>query len=161
MTNFQRTQSWLQACGKEPSLKDLSVQIGCHIEEFIEFLATLDMESSISDELMMASMRSLRILSIDLKKGYSLARIRPDHRAHALDALCDLEVTGNGCAFLAGFDKDGADRAVLDSNDAKLVDGKPLILEGGKIGKPPGWVAPDLSKFSNSYDEGSHDNRTD
>lgn len=149
-TNFQRTQAWLQACGKTPSLKDLSVQIGCHLEEIIELLATLELESSIADELMMASMRSLRILSLDLKKGYSHARIRPDHRAHALDALCDIEVTLNGCAFLAGFDKDGADQAVLDANDAKLVDGKPVILEGGKIGKPPGWTAPDLTPFLNA-----------
>jgi len=36
---------------------------------------------------------------------------------------------------------------VLDSNDAKLVDGKPVILPGGKIGKPEGWKAPNLSMF--------------
>jgi len=50
-------------------------------------------------------------------------------------------------AYLAGFDKDAADQAVLDSNDAKLVDGKPVILDGGKIGKPPGWKPPDLRGF--------------
>ena len=53
----------------------------------------------------------------------------------------------NGIAFLAGFDKDGADQAVLASNDAKLVDGKPVLLEGGKIGKPEGWKPPDLSAY--------------
>ena len=63
------------------------------------------------------------------------------------DALCDIEVTANGVAYLAEMDKPGADRAVLDSNDAKLVDGKPVILEGGKIGKPAGWTAPDLRGF--------------
>ena len=57
------------------------------------------------------------------------------------------EVTGNGVAYLAGFDKRGADQAVLASNDAKLVDGKPVIMPGGKIGKPEGWKAPDLSGF--------------
>jgi len=40
-----------------------------------------------------------------------------------------------------------ADQAVLESNEAKLVDGEPIILEGGKIGKPDGWTAPDLSEF--------------
>jgi hypothetical protein len=50
-------------------------------------------------------------------------------------------------AYLADFDKEGADEAVLASNEAKLVDGKPVILEGGKIGKPPHWVAPDLAGF--------------
>lgn len=50
-------------------------------------------------------------------------------------------------AYLAGFDKDGADGAVLDANDAKLVDGKPVLLPGGKIGKPEGWKPPGLSVF--------------
>jgi hypothetical protein len=69
----------------------------------------------------------------------------PTHlRIDALDALCDTEVTGNGLAYMMGFDKPTADALVLDSNDAKLVDGKPVILEGGKIGKPEGWKAPDL-----------------
>jgi predicted HAD superfamily Cof-like phosphohydrolase len=64
-----------------------------------------------------------------------------------LDGLCDVEVTANGVAYLAGFDKPSADQAVLASNEAKLVDGKPVILEGGKIGKPEGWKAPDLRGF--------------
>lgn len=59
-------------------------------------------------------------------------------KAEALDALCDMELTGNGIAYLAGFNKVDADQAVLDSNDAKLVDGKPVILPSGKIGKPEG-----------------------
>ncbi|MGL4831112.1 MAG: hypothetical protein ACRCWS_00815, partial [Propionibacteriaceae bacterium] len=73
--------------------------------------------------------------------------INSSDRIEALDALCDSEVTGNGVAYLAGFDKRSADMAVLSSNDAKLVDGKPVILPGGKIGKPDGWKAPDLSGF--------------
>lgn len=76
-----------------------------------------------------------------------MARINSSDRIEALDALCDSEVTGNGVAYLAGFDKQGADMAVLASNDAKLIDGKPVILPGGKIGKPDGWKAPDLSGF--------------
>ena len=28
-----------------------------------------------------------------------------------------------------------------------LVDGKPVLLEGGKIGKPEGWKAPDLLPY--------------
>ena len=38
MTNYERTEAWLKACGKEPDAMDLSVQIGCHLEEFCEFL---------------------------------------------------------------------------------------------------------------------------
>ena len=50
-------------------------------------------------------------------------------------------------AYMANLDKPSADQAVLASNDAKLVGGKPVILEGGKIGKPDGWKPPDLRPF--------------
>jgi predicted HAD superfamily Cof-like phosphohydrolase len=65
----------------------------------------------------------------------------------ARDALCDREITGNGAAHLCGFKKDEADQAVLASNDAKLVNGKPVLRAGGKIGKPDDWAPPDLSAF--------------
>jgi hypothetical protein len=68
-------------------------------------------------------------------------------RVACLDALCDIDVTLNGVAFLAGFDKNGADDAVLDSNDSKFEDGKAVILPGGKIGKGKNYVEPDLTPF--------------
>lgn len=147
MTNYERTAAWLMACGKEPTTANLSVQIGCHIEEFIELLGTLDFASPNDEKIVNAVMAELNYVSKNLKTRTSLARIRADQREQALDALCDGEVTGNGIAFLAAFDKISADEAVLNANDAKLVDGKPVILEGGKIGKPEGWTPPDLSAF--------------
>ena len=146
-SNFERTAAWLKACGKVPGPAALSVQIGCHIEEICEFLNCLDFDSardlgnveSCSDDLM--------LVATALKKGLVMGFINPSDQVDALDALCDIEVTGNGVAYLAGFDKRAADQAVLASNDAKLVDGKPVILQGGKIGKPEGWTAPDLSGF--------------
>jgi len=147
VTNYERTAAWLMACGKEPTTANLSVQIGCHIEEFIELLGTLDFASPNDEKIVNAVMAELNYVSKNLKTRTSLARIRADQREQALDALCDGEVTGNGIAFLAAFDKISADEAVLNANDAKLVDGKPVILEGGKIGKPEGWTPPDLSAF--------------
>lgn len=147
MTNYQRTKDWLAACGKEPSAENLSVQIGCHMEETLEFFSTLDFSTSHEDQTMRVVIANLSSLSRMLKTRIAHTRIRASEREAALDALCDSEVTGNGVAYLAGFDKDGADAAVLASNDAKLVDGKPVILPGGKIGKPEGWKPPDLSPF--------------
>lgn len=146
-TNFQRTAAWLKACGKVPGPAALSVQIGCHIEEFIEFLMCVDFDSVEDAEDLERSVADMLHVASGLKKGLVMANINPSDRIEALDALCDSEVTGNGVAYLAGFDKQGADMAVLASNDAKLVDGKPVILPGGKIGKPDGWKAPDLSGF--------------
>jgi predicted HAD superfamily Cof-like phosphohydrolase len=146
-SNFERTAAWLKACGKVPGPAALSVQIGCHLEEFIEFLMCVDFDSAEDAESLERSVADLLRVANCLKKGLVMACINPSDRIEALDALCDSEVTGNGVAYLAGFDKQGADMAVLASNEAKLVDGKPVILPGGKIGKPDGWKAPDLSGF--------------
>ena len=146
-SNFERTAAWLKACGKVPGPAALSVQIGCHIEEFLEFLMCVDFDSAEDAESLEISVEQLQRVAHGLKKGLVMASINSSDRIEALDALCDSEITGNGVAYLAGFDKRGADQAVLASNDDKLENGKPVILPGGKIGKRQGWKAPDLSTF--------------
>lgn len=147
MTNFQRTAAWLTACGKQPSTENASTQIGCQIEEFTELLRCLRTDSDGYAKLLERCIADLEWFAVKLKRGEQAVYVPLHLREAALDALCDCEVTGNGVAFLLGMDKDAADQAVLDSNDAKLVDGKPVILEGGKIGKPSGWIAPKLDAF--------------
>ncbi len=147
MNNFQRTANWLSACGKTPGPENLSLQIGCQIEEFCEFLKTLRTGKDGYAKLIQRTRDDLEWMAEKLKRGELAVDIPYHLRAEALDALCDIEVTGNGVAYFAGFDKPGADSAVLDSNDAKLIDGQPVILPGGKIGKPAGWTAPELVQF--------------
>lgn len=147
MTNFDRTVNWLKACGKEPNPENMSVQIGCHLEEVCEFIKTLRTDSEGYAKLMDRTRLDLEWFASKLKRREQFVYIPTHLRVDALDALCDTDVTGNGVAYMAGFAKNGADEAVLASNDAKLVDGKPVILEGGKIGKPPGWKAPELRGF--------------
>ena len=147
-TNFQRNVSWLQACGKEPMNPDhISVAIGVDIEETAELLNCIRLNHERAQQVLERIVADLEWLGTKLKRGDYIGHIPQHLRDMALDALCDREVTGNGVAFLAGMNKDAADQAVLASNDAKLVDGKPVLLEGGKIGKPQGWRAPDLSAF--------------
>jgi predicted HAD superfamily Cof-like phosphohydrolase len=147
ISHFQRTANWLMACGKQQTMEDLSVQIGCHIEEVCEFMKTLRTDSEGYAKLMDRTRLDLEWFASKLKRRDQFVYIPTHLRADALDALCDTDVTGNGIAHLAAFNKDAADREVLASNDAKLVDGKPVILEGGKIGKPEGWTPPDLRPF--------------
>lgn len=147
MNNFDRTANWLRACGKTPSPIDLSVQIGCHLEEFAEFLKAVRCDDTQKNIEMWAIVSHLERLAKLVKRRAFYISIPDVSRVFALDALCDCEVTGNGVAFLAGFDKVAADQEVLSSNDAKLVDGKPVILEGGKIGKPEGWRPPYLREY--------------
>lgn len=146
LSNFERTRRWLAACGKLPSDPNLSTQIGCHIEEFTEFIDVVNIESATGATSVATQEVSniLKAIAINLKRGHATARIYD--REAALDALSDSEVTGNGIAYLAGFDKPAADRRVLDANDNKLnADGTAVILDGGKIGKRQGWQAADLA----------------
>lgn len=147
LSNFSRTASWLAACGKQPGNEQhLSTQIGCHLEEFCEFLDAIGIEShtgataSVTQEVSAI----LKAIATNLKLGHAKALVYD--REMALDALCDCEVTGNGVAFLAGFDKEEADLRVLASNESKLnADGSAVILDGGKIGKSALYAPPDLT----------------
>ncbi len=146
LSNFRRNANWLDACGKQPSEASLSVQIGCCLEEMAEFVDTLNILSPTGSTSAAGQENSafMKAIGNNLKSGYAIARIYD--REMALDALCDIEVTLNGIAYLAGMDKEEADRRVLASNESKLnLDGTPVILPGGKIGKGPQYVAPNLT----------------
>jgi len=147
MSNFERTADWLAACGKDQNEENVSVQIGCQLEEICEFMACLRTDKDGYARLLERSITDLVWFANKLKNRENFVYIPSHLRVEALDALCDIEVTGNGIAYFAGFNKEDADDAVLNSNDAKLIDGKPVILRGGKIGKPDGWTAPDLTDF--------------
>ena len=147
LTNYHRTANWLKACGKKPTPEDLSVQVGCHLEEFCEFLKNVRSDSEGYAKLLQRTVSDLEWFASKLKRRDQVIYIPIHLRVDALDALCDTEVTGNGVAYMAGFDKPAADVAVMESNDAKLVNGKPVLLEGGKIGKPGDWKAPNLRGF--------------
>ncbi len=149
MTNHQRTAQWLSACGKEPgNSKQLSTQVGVHLEEWVEFLQCLRIDSDGGQLVLDRTAADMEWLAIKLKRGDYTAHIPNHMRLDALDALCDCEVTGNGVAFLAGFNKDAADQEVLRSNDSKLnADGTAVILLGGKVGKSELYTPPNLTPF--------------
>ena len=147
-TNFDRTAAWLKACGKEQlNPAHLSTQLGVHCEEITELLECIELDSREDENTLNCLIDDLRTLATSIKKATIHASIKTGKEVAALDALCDSEVTGNGIAYLADFDKNGADKEVLASNDSKLVDGKPVLLPGGKIAKGPNYKAPELEKF--------------
>ena len=163
-TNFKRTADWLALAGKEPgNLQHFSVQLGNHIEEIVEMFDCIavvansveaqrnQLHAQMSREHLKRVLDSLDAVAGDLKSGRVSAYVLDP--VGLLDSLGDQSVTGDGVAFLAGFDKDGADTAIIDSNYDKFVDGKPLFKEGGKIAKREGWVAPDLTPFVADFSE--------
>jgi predicted HAD superfamily Cof-like phosphohydrolase len=68
-----------------------------------------------------------------------------------LDALLDFIVVTTGAIHSAGFDGEGGWKEVMKTNFKKVDDetGKVRKREDGKVLKPVGWVAPDLTPFVN------------
>ena len=60
------------------------------------------------------------------------------------DALADIIYIACGTAVSYGIPLDRVFTEVHRSNMAKLVDGKVIRREDGKIQKPEGWSAPDV-----------------
>ena len=60
------------------------------------------------------------------------------------DALADIIYIACGTAVSYGIPLDKVFAEVHRSNMAKLVDGKPIYREDGKVMKPEGWTPPDI-----------------
>ena len=60
------------------------------------------------------------------------------------DALADIIYIACGTAVSYGIPLDKVFEEVHRSNMAKLVDGKVLRREDGKVQKPEGWTPPDI-----------------
>jgi predicted HAD superfamily Cof-like phosphohydrolase len=70
-------------------------------------------------------------------------------RVEQLDALIDILVVTIGAIHSAGFDAEGAWKEVMSTNFAKIdrETGKVRKREDGKVLKPLGWTAPELTPF--------------
>ena len=68
-----------------------------------------------------------------------------------LDALIDILVVTIGAIHSGGFDAEGAWNEVMKTNFAKIDSetGKVRKRDDGKVLKPEGWVAPNLTPFIN------------
>lgn len=70
-------------------------------------------------------------------------------RVEQLDALIDILVVTIGAIHSAGFDAEGAWKEVMKTNFAKIdkETGKVRKREDGKVLKPVGWTAPNLTPY--------------
>jgi len=68
-----------------------------------------------------------------------------------LDAMIDILVVTIGAIHSMGADPEGAWNEVMRSNLAKIDPDSGTVLkrEDGKVLKPAGWTAPELSPFLN------------
>lgn len=133
---IEDTKRWFEAAIPTPSPQNVSVQIGCHMEEFAEMLTALG-ETTLAGAVDRVA---------DMYKSAIYASPAIDRR-ELLDALADQIVTAVGIGHMLGMDIVGALGEVNRSNFSKFVDGKPVFKSNGKVDKGVNYTPPDLSAF--------------
>lgn len=135
---------WHKRARPKPTDEDFNVQLGCHFEEVVEMIDTLDFESCDGIEYEVRTTRvALNALARMLKNGELIARITD--RKEFLDSLADQVVTAVGAGYCAGMKTADAVAAVNRSNYSKFdKNGYPIFNEHGKIAKGPDYAPPNL-----------------
>lgn len=140
------TQSLIQLLFPKPSPRDFTVQLAVHFEEFAELLETVELNNSQIQFELGAARAALNRISNIMRKDDSV-RAHFSNRVAALDALGDNLVTSFQVAHQASFNLEGAFLNIGQSNQTKLVDGKPIYDDTGKWKKGPDYKPPELASF--------------
>ncbi len=135
---LQNTVDWFAEAVRTPTDKNKVVQIGVHIEEFSEMLASIGL-AECADSMSHAAdfFKAGQVSYSDLKID----------RQELLDSLADQIVTSCGIAHLFGMDIIGALNEVNRSNWSKFENGRAIFDENGKIKKGVNYSKPKLESF--------------
>jgi predicted HAD superfamily Cof-like phosphohydrolase len=129
---------WHRRARPKPTPENFNVQLGCHVEEFIEMLDAVKFNGT------WTNLRYELVLLADrLKANMESAEIVD--RKEFLDSLADQIVTSVGVGHCAGMKTSDAVDAVSRSNWSKFNDeGFPIFNESGKIMKGANYKRPYL-----------------
>ena len=146
--------SWFNEATPNPTSKNISTQIGCNFEEMHEFSERVSLnnleiieDGETAAEILANAQKYLHKLA-NLCKKNDIAFVAEEDRLEALDAICDITVTGVGVATYLKMDAVGAQREVNRSNFSKFDEnGKAIRDENQKIIKGPNYSRADLTAF--------------
>lgn len=138
------TEAWFRKAVPNPTSKNISTQIGCHLEEVAEMLNAIT-----SNNLERASQIDALRAAIDhvgnlLKKDNNIV-IKDS--VELLDSLADQIVTATGVGTFLGMNVPGALAEVNRSNYSKFEDGEPVFNENKKVMKGKDYTPPDLTPY--------------
>lgn len=144
--SIHRIVNWFKKAVPEPTEKNFNTQIGVHLEEVTEMLASLHGHNMETDEALKVFQNQVYDFAEKLKKGE--IKVIVENRLDFLDAICDQIVTGTGAAIYQNMDIESAIEEVAASNDSKFdTDGNVLFNDDLKIIKGPNYWKPDLRPF--------------
>jgi hypothetical protein len=128
---------WHKRARPTPDAKGLGVSLGCHAEEFVEMLDSLEHTQAVWD-----ARRAVTVLANLWKSGEHYPVIAD--RKELLDSLADQIVTAVGVGHCANMNVPEACLRVNQSNWSKTVEGKFVYDANGKIAKPSTYQPPNL-----------------
>jgi len=136
---------WHKRARPEPTQYDFNVQLGCHIEEFVEMLQSITLSSnkkgSVDSFLKLVDV--LENFANDLKSN--TIAIGVADKKEFLDSLADQVVTAVGVAHCAKMDMAKAVEEVNQSNWSKFnYKGFPEYDKHGKVKKGENYKPPQL-----------------
>jgi len=121
------------------------------VASLLEFNQAFDIPKLDSPDIGPEDMIELRIKLLREEVEEYAEAARAGDMVEILDALADIGYILAGTIINHGMQYiyDDAFNEVHRSNMAKLVDGKVLRREDGKVMKPEGWTPPQLDQFLN------------
>jgi len=119
------------------------------VKSLLEFNEAFEIPKLDSPDLGPDEMIELRIKLLREEVEEYAEAARSDDLEEVLDELADIGYILDGTISNHGMQKiyDDAFNEVHRSNMAKLVDGKVIRREDGKVLKPDGWQPPQLKQF--------------
>lgn len=144
---------FMKACEQEvretpsvPSKEAVYLRANLTLEECTEFIEALFTGES-------RKLPYTKMVIVSLKAAMSALELGAKHQdfnpadvdmKEVLDAITDIEYVNIGAANTFGFDLEKSFNIVHDSNMSKLVDGKAVKNEFGKVIKGPNYYPPNL-----------------
>ena len=146
--SIESIELWHKRARPNPTEKDFSVQLGCHMEEFVEMIEALRFTHKNGTGVEMPGKNSMLYQQVkDFADGLKAGRITADvaNRKELVDAMADQVVTAVGVGYTAGLKINRAVDIVNTSNWSKFnPEGQPYFDQNGKVLKGPNYVPPAL-----------------
>lgn len=140
-----QTKKWFEIAVPNPTSKNISTQIGCHLEEVVEMLVELSATDNESHRKITNAISALTVLSDTMKEDHTAYCI--PYKIAFLDSLADQIVTATGIGTFLGMNVPGALAEVNRSNYSKFEDGEPIFNENKKVMKGKDYTPPDLKPY--------------
>lgn len=139
-----QTKKWFEIAVPNPTSKNISTQIGCHLEEVAEMLETISSVNKDDAKILASLHDAINYVADRIKQNGGIVA---KDRIGLLDSIADQIVTATGVGTFLGMNVPGALAEVNRSNYSKFEDGEPIFNENKKVIKGKDYTPPDLTPY--------------